>query len=161
MPGDRVRYSCRGPLSASGLISRREKRTAIAADGGRVWSARRGAPSRGCAIFARRYGSSFEDHNTAKEPAAPELSRRYTEVLLENLGQPGFRELIIATLDVETRGDLVFAAIGEVRRQAYFQRSRGDLIDLSGVGRSQVFDAMAAAMSCAGPDRTARHRVLA
>ncbi len=49
-------------------------------------------------------------------------------------------------LDVETRGDLVFAAIGEARRQAFFQRSRGDLIDLSGVGRSQVFDALAAAL---------------
>ena len=66
--------------------------------------------------------------------------------MFENLGQPGFRELIIATLDVETRGDLVFAAIGEARRQAFFQRGRGDLIDLSGVGRSQVFDALAAAM---------------
>jgi hypothetical protein len=74
------------------------------------------------------------------------LSRRYAELLLENLGQPGFRELIVAVLDVETRGDLVFAAISEPRRQTFFQRGRGDLIDLSGVGRSQVLDALAAAL---------------
>ncbi len=83
---------------------------------------------------------------TAREPTPAELSRRYTELLFENLGQPGFRELIIAMLDVETRCDLVFAAIGESRRSAFFQRGRGDLIDLNGVGRSQVCDALAAAM---------------
>ena len=88
----------------------------------------------------------FRGPATAKEPSAADLSRRYTELLFENLGQPGFRELIIATLDVETRGDLVFAAIGESRRQTFFQRARGDLIDLSGVGRSQVLDALAASL---------------
>jgi hypothetical protein len=88
----------------------------------------------------------FRGPAAAKEPSSAELSRRYTELLFENLGQPGFRELIIATLDVETRGDLVFAAIGESRRQSFFQRSRGDLIDLSGVGRSQVLDALAASL---------------
>jgi predicted acylesterase/phospholipase RssA len=88
----------------------------------------------------------FRGPATAKEPTAADLSRRYTELLFENLGQPGFRELIVATLDVETRSDLVFAAIGDARRRTFFQRSRGDLIDLSGVGRSQVLDALAAAM---------------
>ena len=118
-------------------------------DRGRWWARLIGAPwsaEPGLRHFRASLWQLFRGPNTAKEPAAAELSRRYIEVLLENLGQPGFRELIIATLDVETRGDLVFAAIGERRRQAYFQRSRGDLIDLSGVGRSQVFDALAGAM---------------
>ena len=65
----------------------------------------------------------------------------------ENLGQPGFRELIVTTLDLETRSDLVFAALREERRAAYFHRSRGDLIDLAGVGRNQILDALAGAIS--------------
>jgi hypothetical protein len=75
------------------------------------------------------------------------LSRRYAELLLENLGQPGFRELIVTTLDLETRNDLVFAALREERRAAYFQRSRAELVDLGGVGRSQILEALAAAVS--------------
>ncbi len=51
------------------------------------------------------------------------------------------------TLDLETRGDLVFAALRESRRAVYFRRNRGDLVDLSGVGRSQVLDAVAGALS--------------
>jgi hypothetical protein len=118
-------------------------------DRGRWWARIVGAPwstAPGLRHFRAALWHLFQGPVTAKEPPPADLSRRYTELLFENLGQPGFRELIIATLDVETRGDLVFAAIGEARRQAFFQRGRGDLIDLSGVGRSQVFDALAAAM---------------
>ncbi|MEO5742534.1 MAG: hypothetical protein ABIS29_18265, partial [Vicinamibacterales bacterium] len=119
-------------------------------DRGRWWARLIGAPwstEPGLRHFRASLWQLFRGPATAKEPTPPDLSRRYTELLFENLGQPGFRELIIATLDVETRGDLVFAAIGEARRQAFFQRGRGDLIDLSGIGRSQVFDALASAMS--------------
>ena len=122
-------------------------------DRGRWWARVVGAPwsaEPGLRHFRTSLWHLFRGPATAKEPSAPDLSRRYTELLLENLGQPGFRELIIATLDVETRGDLVFAAIGEARRQAFFQRGRGDLIDLSGVGRSQVFDALAGALCVPG-----------
>ena len=118
-------------------------------DRGRWWARIIGAPwstEPGLRHFRASLWHLFRGPATAKEPAPPDLSRRYTELLFENLGQPGFRELIVATLDVETRGDLVFAAIGETRRQAFFQRGRGDLIDLSGVGRSQMLDALAAAL---------------
>ncbi len=118
-------------------------------DRGRWWARLIGAPwstEPGLRHVRASLWHLFRGPATAKEPAPADLSRRYTELLFENLGQPGFRELIVATLDVETRGDLVFAAIGEARRQAFFQRGRGDLIDLSGVGRSQVVDALAAAM---------------
>ncbi|HEY0283848.1 MAG TPA: hypothetical protein VGC23_00550 [Vicinamibacterales bacterium] len=118
-------------------------------DRGRWWARIVGAPwstEPGLRHFRASLWHLFRGPANAKEPAAADLSRRYTELLFENLGQPGFRELIIATLDLETRGDLVFAAIGEARRPAFFQRGRGDLIDLSGVGRSQVCDALAAAL---------------
>ena len=89
----------------------------------------------------------FRGPAKAKEPAPAELSRRYTELLLENIGQPGFRELIVATFDLETRSDLVFAAVGDKRRAAYFRRSQGDLVDFAGVGRNQIFEALAGALS--------------
>jgi predicted acylesterase/phospholipase RssA len=129
-------------------------------DRGRWWARIVGAPwtaEPGMAHFRALLWQLFRGPATAKEPNAPDLSRRYAELLFENLGQPGFRELIVTTLDIETRTDLVFAAIGEQRRQAFFQRSRGDLIDLSGVGRSQVLDALAAALTI--PVLTAPHLI--
>jgi hypothetical protein len=118
-------------------------------DRGRWWARMIGAPwsiEPGLRHFRLSLWHLFRGPAAAKEPTPADLSRRYTELLFENLGQPGFRELIIAMLDVETRGDLVFAAIGAARRPSFFQRGRGDLIDLSGVGRNQVCDALAAAL---------------
>jgi hypothetical protein len=112
-------------------------------------------PEPGLRHFRTALWQLFQGPASAKEPSAPDLSRRYAELLFENLGQPGFRELIVTTVDIETRTDLVFAAIGEQRRQAFLQRGRGDVIDLSGVGRSHVLDALAAALAI--PALTAPH----
>jgi len=119
-------------------------------DRGRWWARLVGSPwsvEPGLAHVRASLWQLFRGPVSAKEPLAAELSRRYTELLLENLGQPGFRELIVATLDLETRGDLIFAALRDDRRAAYFQRSRGDLIDLAGVGRNQILEAVAGAVS--------------
>jgi predicted acylesterase/phospholipase RssA len=119
-------------------------------DAGSWWARIVGTPwnaEPGLQHFRRGLWQLFQGPASAKEPTPPELSRRYAELLFENLGQPGFRELIVSTLDIETRTDLVFSAIAESRRQAYFQRGRGDLIDLAGIGRSQVLDALAAALA--------------
>ncbi len=119
-------------------------------DPGRWWARIVGAAwtsEPGLRHFRSSLWHLFRGPATAKEPAFPELSRRYAELLFDNLGQPGFRELIVTALDIETRTDLVFAAIAESKRQAFFQRNRGDLIDLSGIGRSQVLDALAAAIA--------------
>ena len=119
-------------------------------DRGRWWARLIGSPwsaEPGLGHFRTALWELFRGPVNAKEPSSPELSRRYTELLLENLGQPGFRELIVTTLDLETRRDLVFVALREDRRTGYFQRNRGDLVDLAGVGRNQILDAVAGAVS--------------
>ena len=90
-----------------------------------------------------------------KQPAAGDLTRRYAEVLADNLGQPGFRELVITAHDLDAHCDLVFALVGETRRRDLLRRPtaeaaelrRAELIDLSGVGRDYLIDAVAAALA--------------
>jgi hypothetical protein len=88
-------------------------------------------------------------------PAPAELGRRYVELLLENLGQPGFRELLIAAHDMDARRDLVFALLGDAHRSRFFGRPVGgenavrltEAFDLAGVGRDHALDALASALA--------------
>jgi hypothetical protein len=89
-----------------------------------------------------------------KQPSTHELSRRYAEVLNDNLGQPGFRELIVTSHDVDARQDLVFALLAEPFRREFLRhgpsglrRRSGDVLDLAGIGRDHVLDALAGCLS--------------
>jgi hypothetical protein len=90
-----------------------------------------------------------------KQPTPGDLARRYTEVLADNLGQPGFRELVIVAHDLDAHGDLVFALVAQGRRRDLLRRPtveaaelrRAELVDLSGVGRDYLADAVAAALA--------------
>jgi hypothetical protein len=90
-----------------------------------------------------------------KEPPPGELARRYTEMLGENLGQPGFRELFIAVHDLDARRDLVFALVAESRRRDLVRRPtieaseerRAEVVDLSGVARDRLVDAVGGALA--------------
>jgi hypothetical protein len=90
-----------------------------------------------------------------KPPERGDLGRRYTELLSENLGQPGFRELLIAVHDLDASRDLIFALVGERRRRDLVRRPttaeaearRAELIDLSGVARDHLADAVAASLA--------------
>jgi hypothetical protein len=90
-----------------------------------------------------------------KQPVPAEIGRRYTELLAENLGQPGFRELLITVHDLDAHRDLVFALVAETRRRGLITRAttaaadarRGEVFDLSGVGRDHVADAIAGALT--------------
>ncbi len=91
---------------------------------------------------------------TPLPPAAAELSRRYGELLTENLGQPGYRELILAAHDLETRRDLVFALIASEGRTRFFGvhsgavgRGRRGAGRSLGTGRDHVMDAITAALA--------------
>ena len=57
-----------------------------------------------------------------KQPAPSELGRRYAEMLAENIGQPGFRELLVAVHDLDAHRDLVFALVAEHRRRDLVRR---------------------------------------
>ena len=86
-------------------------------------------------------------------PDPVELSRRYAEVLTENLGQPGFRELLVVVHDLDTRRDLAMAALTEPYRSAFFGRRAGSVavreragetLDLAGAERDRAMDVLAA-----------------
>ena len=86
-------------------------------------------------------------------PPRADLAKRYVELLAENLGQPGFRELLLVTHDMDARRDIVFALLGETQRNRFFSRGTGDgargaeAFDLAGVARDQAIDALAASLA--------------
>ena len=90
-----------------------------------------------------------------KQPPPGELGRRYAEMLAENLGQPGFRELLIAIHDEDAHRDLVFALVADERRRNMIRRPtsalaearRAEVFDLAGISRDHVPDAIAAALT--------------
>ena len=89
------------------------------------------------------------------QPTPDDLGRRYGELLADNLGQPGFRELLIAVHDMDAHRDLIFVLVGEGRRRDLMRRStsaetdtrRAELLDLSGMARGHLTDAIAASLA--------------
>src|SRR5262245_27787056 len=90
-----------------------------------------------------------------KQPARKDLARRYAELLADNLGQPGFRELLIVAHDVDAGRDLIFALVSEGRRRDLLRRPRTDeadqrraaVLDLSGIARDHLTDGVAGALT--------------
>jgi hypothetical protein len=83
-------------------------------------------------------------------PPRPELGRKYMDLLLENLGQPGFRELLLIAHDIDARRDLLFGLLSEPHRSRFFNRPtldggrHAEAFDLAGVGRDHIMDALSA-----------------
>ena len=90
-----------------------------------------------------------------RQPAPDDLARRYVDLLADNLGQPGFRELLITVHDLDAHRDLVFALVVESRRRDLIRRPstaaaearRAEIVDLSGAGRSYLADAVAGSLA--------------
>src|SRR6187402_1024254 len=90
-----------------------------------------------------------------RQPGREDLGRRYAELLAENLGQPGFRELLIVTHDIDAGRDIVFALVHESRRRDLVRRAsieaadtrQAEVVDLAGLGRGHLADAVAAALT--------------
>jgi hypothetical protein len=87
-----------------------------------------------------------------ERPAPSAVGRRYAEVLTENVGQPGFRELIAIATDLDARRDVIVALIRDPYRRDFFaprsgRERRAEVLDLSGVGRDQAIAVIAAALT--------------
>ncbi len=90
-----------------------------------------------------------------RAPTPLELGRRYTELLTDNLGQPGFRELVVVAHDVDAARDIVFALVAEGRRAELLRRTttdaaeerRAEVVDLAGLGREHLTDAIRASLA--------------
>ena len=91
-----------------------------------------------------------------KTPHAEDLSRRFSELLTENLGQPGFSELLLAVHDLDARSDLVFGLVREPYRRTLFPAlggasvRRAEAFDLAGLARDHLVDVIRAAVSVPG-----------
>jgi hypothetical protein len=89
-------------------------------------------------------------------PSSPftpeELGRRYAEALAANLGQPGFREVMLVVTDLDARIDLVAALLREPYHRQFTSpkagRERGaEIVDLMGAGRDHLVDVVAGALT--------------
>jgi len=69
-----------------------------------------------------------------KPPPEPELGKRYVALAAENLGQPGFRELILRAADVEAGTALDFVLLQDAHRTSFAAaRARGPRSRLEGL----------------------------
>ncbi len=91
-----------------------------------------------------------------KTPDARDLSRRYAELLAENLGHPGFRELLLVVHDMDAHRDLVFGLVRDPFRKALFpppggvSSRRAEAHDLTSGTQAFTADVLAAALSLPG-----------
>jgi len=73
-------------------------------------------------------------------------------MLAENLGQPGFRELLIVATDLDARRDVVAALLRDPFRQDFLaprpgRDRRSEVLDLAGVGRDHALDVVAGSLT--------------
>ena len=83
---------------------------------------------------------------------ADAVGRLYAEVLADNLGQPGFRELVLVVADLDTRQDLVATMLREPYREArVVDRVSGvrvgDVLDLTGPDGRYAVELLNAALT--------------
>ncbi len=147
-------------LGASGLTAAMSalRRTNTRQARGPWWWRVVPAPLTADAAIAHAWGAVWNLVRGAAQlrlPSRTDLARRYTELLAENIGQPGFRELLVVAHDVDAGRDLVFALVADERRRDLVRRPlthaaeerRAELFDLAGVARDHLADAVAAALT--------------
>jgi hypothetical protein len=145
-------------LAAGVLLERQRQRVRRTAAGPALWSLV-GAPiEAGGAVRAATTAlwAILKGGAALRAPDARDLARRYADLLTDNLGQPGFRELLIVAHDLDACRDVVFGLVREPYRKALFAATtassvrRAEAHDLAGVAREHLVDALAAALSLPG-----------
>lgn len=125
---------------------------------GGVWWASLAAPlsaSDAATYFHRGLWALIRGGARIGQPDAMDLGRRYGELLAENLGQPGTRELLLLVHDLDARRDLVFALLAEDRRRDFFlrraaastEKRAAEAFDLAGVSRDHILHVLAGALA--------------
>ena len=141
-------------LAVSAAIAERRIPARRRAGGGWWWRIL-GAPLDGDAArdaFATTLWQLIRGAAHVARPPGPALGRRYADVLTENLGQPGFRELMIVATDLDARADVVGALLREPYRHEFLaprsgRERRSEVVDLAGTGRDHAFDLIAAGLT--------------
>jgi len=105
-------------------------------------------------LFAAQLWSLIRGAAPLQRPRNLELGRKYVELLADNLGQPGFRELLVVVHDLDARQDLVAAFLRDQHRPRFFGRllgagttRAGEALDLAGIAREHAIDVMSAALT--------------
>lgn len=141
---------------AGGLLSTRPQRAGMArASRGRWWWRLLSSPFDAEPLRAAVVRSMWERVRGAAAAARPSnaaLSRRYAEVLAENLGQPGCRELMLAVTDLDARRDIVGALLAGPFEEPFFAsqpgRERGaEVVNLASSGRDMIVNLLGAALT--------------
>jgi len=113
------------------------------------------SPAQTLEAFALQLWTLIRGAAPLQQPRDAELARRYVELLTDNLGQPGFRELLLVVHDLDARQDLIAAFLAEQHRARFFGRLLGapsaaraaEVLDLSGVARDHALDVLAASLA--------------
>ena len=146
-----------GVLAGGAVVVGLRARLRRRARGG-IWWELLGSPlDRSCAAksFTMKLWRVVCGTGSAARPAAAELGARYAQLLGENVGQPGFRELVLLVHDLDGRRDFVAALLAEPHRRPFFLRRvdrEGDerhleTLDLADTGRRHLVDMLVASLS--------------
>ena len=140
---------------AAGVAIAQRKARAWRTAGGAWWWRLLGAPldaDAACETFAGSLWQLIRGASHAARPGGVGVGRRYADVLGDNLGQPGFRELMIVATDLDARRDVVAALLLEPYRHEFVaprpdRERRSEAIDLAGTGRDHAFDVISAGLT--------------
>jgi hypothetical protein len=159
---------CAGVLAVSAWRTRRQNRGRRRTKGGLLWDLL-GHPLDGREPDRLMLDAFWRITRGASDAAAPgrhEMGRQYVELVTENFGQPGFRELLVAVHDLDAKRDVALAILSSSFQQAFAARRVGagpresESIDLSTaaeIDRPLVVDALIAAQRV--PAASAPHEV--